>query len=294
MRPVLLPATPGDNPRDEAACRRLMSWLFNEKAEAVGTLLLHSAQPDAARSGADMPDAEFRDFLANAYRRADAIREGGLGKVNRPRSRIYFTNGPLTWGMAAAALVALFILVRGVFDILAPRGDDATPSGLNPSYRTASDSTRIATIRPASPASEQASPKAPAAAHPVQIAVPSFAAVSTQDPDIGRKIAQTVSANLGRSGLFTVIDATSSADTPSPVDNVPALSGWRQIGAQALLTGRVIEFPDRLEITVALWDVSAGKQLLEQRYTTRPESFWTAADQISGAINAKFMGGEGK
>jgi TolB protein len=128
----------------------------------------------------------------------------------------------------------------------------------------------------------------------MQIAVPSLSAVATQDPDIGRKIAQAISANLGRSGLFTVIDATSFADRSSPVDPVPALSGWRQTGAQALLTGRVTESPAGLEIRVALWDLSASKQLFEQQYSARPESFWGTADKIAEMINAQLAGSKGK
>jgi TolB-like protein len=271
-----------------------MSWLFKDKAEAVGTLLLHSAQPDGGRSREDMPDAEFRHFLAAAYHRAEAIHEGGFGKVNRARSRVYFTNGPFGWGLAAAALIALFILVRGVFDVFAPRGDDLTVSEPNPSYQTASESTRIANVRPASPAAQQASQNGATAAHPMQIAVPSFAAVATQDPDIGRKIAQVISANLGRPGLFTVIDATSFADRSSPVDAVPALSGWRQIGAQALLSGRLTESFDGLEISVVLWDVSSGKQLVEQKYSARPESFRAAADEIAEMINSRLTGSKTK
>ena len=202
--------------------------------------------------------------------------------------------GPFTWGLAAAALIALFILVRGVFDVLAPRGEDATVSGIDPSYQTASESTRTANIRPANPAAEQASRNAATAAHSMQIAVPSFAAVATQDADIGRKIAQAISANLGRSALFTVIDATSFADRSSPVEAVPALSGWQQIGAQALLTGRVTESSDGLEISVALWDLSAGRRLLEKRFAARPESFRAAADEIAEMINAHLTGSRGK
>src|SRR5437660_207164 len=151
MRTGLLPPPAGaDQPSNEAACRRVMSWLFAEKAEAMGMLLLHAAERDGSLSRVGMPDAEFDQFIAAAYRRAgvtgecDAINE----KLRRPLD--YFRNRPLAWGLAAAALIVLIILARGLFEIFVPKEADSLASRPSSSYQTASESTRTANIPAAS------------------------------------------------------------------------------------------------------------------------------------------------
>lgn len=122
MRTGLLPPTAGDDQSsNEAACRRVMGCLFAEKAEAVGMLLLHSAQRDGSLARAGMPDAEFERFITAAYRRAgvmgepDAVEKKARGRLN------YLRNRPLAWGLAAAALIVLIILARGYSKSLLPK-----------------------------------------------------------------------------------------------------------------------------------------------------------------------------
>jgi TolB protein len=117
--------------------------------------------------------------------------------------------------------------------------------------------------------------------------VPRFAVVPNDDQGLGRKIAQIIARNLGRSGTFTIIDESFFGDRASPIDEAPAFFAWRQIGAQALLIGRISQSGDGFDVRVQLWDITAGKQLSEQWYSTRAESVAEAADRISEMVNAQ-------
>jgi TolB-like protein len=299
MRTALpLPGAGMDRQNNELACRRLISCLFKEKAEAVGTLLLHSADLGGASSAEPLADAAFEQFMAATYGRADAIREIDLTKSGRFRT--YLKHSPLIWALAAAALIAVIILGRGVFDIFLHDVRNALSSGSDPSYHTASESTRIATVRPEASAPKQSAQNVPAervagtTAHPIEIAVPRFAALSTEDPELGRTLAQAISGNLGESGSFTIIGADAYGDRQSEIGQVPAWSQWRRTGARALLVGGVVESGDNLEIMIRLWDVSAGKQLVERRYTTARERMHNAADDISALVREQLTRREDK
>jgi TolB-like protein len=301
MRTALpLPGAGMDRQNNELACRRLMSCLFEEKAEAVRMLLLHSADLGGSPAAEPLPDAAFEQFMAAAYGRADAIREIDLTKENSRRFPTYLKHSPLIWGLAAAALIALIILGRGVFGTFLHHDKNALSSGSDPSYHTASESTRIATVQPGASAPKQSAQNVPAervagtTARPIEIAVPRFAALSTEDQELGRTLAQTISGKLGGSGSFTIIGADAYGDRQSEIGQVPAWSQWRRTGAQALLVGGVVESGDSLEIMIRLWDVSAGKQLLERRYTTARERMHDAADDISALIREQLTRREGK
>ena len=64
-------------------------------------------------------------------------------------------------------------------------------------------------------------------------------AVGLHDPDGGRNVSQIITANLQRSGLFAPIDPAAYIEKISNIDTVPRFADWRQINAQALVTGRV-------------------------------------------------------
>jgi hypothetical protein len=128
----------------------------------------------------------------------------------------------LIWGLAAAALIALIILGRGVFDTFLHDARNALSSGSDPSYHIASESTRIATVQPGASAPKQSAENVPAervagtTARPIEIA----AALSTQDQELGRTLAQTISGKLG-SGSFTIIGADAYGDRQSEIGQVP-------------------------------------------------------------------------
>jgi TolB-like protein len=279
-----------DRPSNELACHRLMNSLFKDKAEAVATLLHHSAELEDTRTAGALSDAAFESFMAAAQHRADAIRALDQGAKKARRFPPAFGQNPWAWGLAAAALIALAILVRGVFDGFGGKEKDSSIPGTDTSFQTASDSTRVANVRPmGSPALSQ---NPAVTAQPIQIAVPSFSVASPADQTLGGKFAQMIAENLASSGSFTIVD-TASYGTVSDMDPQTFLDR-HQISARALVAGRVAESANSFEITVHLWDVSARKQLTEQRYTTGPEKLRDTAARIAEIVREQLTGGAGK
>ena len=128
---------------------------------------------------------------------------------------------------------------------------------------------------------------------PVPIAVPDFVGGVTQDPTAGRNVSQIIASNLQRSGLFAPIDQAAYLEKIANVDANPRFPDWRQINAQALVTGRVAQSEGRLTAQFRLWDVFAGQQLDGKQYNTTPDNWRRIAHIISDAVYERITGEKG-
>jgi TolB protein len=128
---------------------------------------------------------------------------------------------------------------------------------------------------------------------PVPIAIPDFVGVGLRDPAAGRNISQIIAANLQRSGLFAPIDPAAYIEKISTIDTLPRFADWRQINAQALVTGRITQSDGRLKAEFRLWDVFAGQQLRGEQYNTTADNWRRIAHIISDAIYERITGEKG-
>jgi TolB protein len=128
---------------------------------------------------------------------------------------------------------------------------------------------------------------------PVPIALPDFVGVALQDPAMGHNVSQIIASNLQRSGLFAPIDQAAYIEKVPTIEALPRFPDWRQINAQALVTGRVTQSDGRLRTAFRLWDVFAGQQLHAQEYTTSPDNWRRIAHIISDAIYERLTGEKG-
>lgn len=111
--------------------------------------------------------------------------------------------------------------------------------------------------------------------------------------DIGANIAQVVTADLERSGLFAPIDQRAFINSGA-ASTAPQFANWRAIGAQALVTGSaVLEEDGRVRVEFRLWDVLAGSQMTGLRYFTAPNNWRRIAHLISDAIYKRLTGEDG-
>ncbi len=111
--------------------------------------------------------------------------------------------------------------------------------------------------------------------------------------DIGAQIAQVVTADLERSGLFNAIDPRAFINSGN-VAAGPQFANWRAVGAQALVTGTtVLEEDGRVRVEFRLWDVLAGSQMTGLRYYTAPQNWRRIAHLISDAIYKRLTGEDG-
>jgi len=127
---------------------------------------------------------------------------------------------------------------------------------------------------------------------PLPIAIPAFPGPG-EAGQVGRDIAQVASADLERSGLFRPLDARSFIQQVAAGEN-PRFGDWRQINAQALVTGSAQPQGDgRLRIEFRLWDVFAEQQLAGFAYTTTRQNWRRIAHIIADQIYKRITGEEG-
>ncbi len=114
----------------------------------------------------------------------------------------------------------------------------------------------------------------PGGTQAIPIAIPNFAAGTPSDGEAGVNVAQVITNNLRRSGLFAPIDQADYIEKTINIDAAPQFQNWKTINAQALVTGRMTRQPDgRLKAEFRLWDVTTGQQITGQQYFTSPE-YW--------------------
>jgi TolB protein len=128
---------------------------------------------------------------------------------------------------------------------------------------------------------------------PVPIAIPDFVGVGLQDPAGGRNVSLIIASNLRRSGLFAPIDPAAYIEKISTIDTLPRFADWRQINAQALVTGRITQSEGRLKAEFRLWDVFAGQQLRGEQYNTTADNWRRIAHIISDAVYERITGDKG-
>jgi TolB protein len=127
---------------------------------------------------------------------------------------------------------------------------------------------------------------------PIPIALPDFVGSGLADPQTAHDVTQIIASNLQRSGLFLPIDPAAYIERNPNFDN-PRFPDWRQINAQALVTGRLSRDGARLKAEFRLWDVFAAGQLDGQLYFTSPENWRRIGHIVSDAIYQRLTGEKG-
>ncbi|HET9161373.1 MAG TPA: Tol-Pal system beta propeller repeat protein TolB [Caulobacteraceae bacterium] len=121
---------------------------------------------------------------------------------------------------------------------------------------------------------------------PLPIAVAPFTGPANGD------IAQVVSADLERSGLFRPVDR-SRFPAQDPAQQ-PVFDSWKSVGAQALVNGVVTQEPDgRLRVDFRLWNVGAGQYLVGQQFVASPDSWRRIAHKIADVVYERLTGEKG-
>lgn len=132
-------------------------------------------------------------------------------------------------------------------------------------------------------------------AEPLPIAVQSFYGESTAQQQLGRDMAEVITANLRRSGLFRPLDPQSFIQPArSTAIDGPRFGEWRAINTQALVTGTMTS--DRggsTRVEFRLWDVVSEQQLVGVAYSTRPDNWRRIAHIISDEIYTRLSGESG-
>lgn len=124
---------------------------------------------------------------------------------------------------------------------------------------------------------------------PMPIAVPNMGG----DSQLGADIAGVVSANLERSGLFKPIAQNAFIEGAVADNAVPRFVDWRQISAQALVTGSVTQNGDKIRVAFRLWDVYGEQQVSGKEYNTFRSNWRRIAHVMSDEIYKRLTGEAG-
>ncbi|MDH3240316.1 MAG: Tol-Pal system beta propeller repeat protein TolB [Alphaproteobacteria bacterium] len=129
---------------------------------------------------------------------------------------------------------------------------------------------------------------------PMPVAITDFLGASPREKFIGSKLAQVLRNDLERSGLFRAIEPKAFIQTLEALQVQPRFGDWRQISAQALVSGRAKLQPDgRLRLEFRLWDVFAEQQMMGLAYYTMPANWRRVAHIIADAIYKRITGEDG-
>jgi TolB protein len=129
---------------------------------------------------------------------------------------------------------------------------------------------------------------------PIPIAIPAFYGSNGNAAQFGRDIAQVVSNDLVRSGLFSAVDPKAFVQDADSLLVSPHFADWRVLNAQALVVGKISAEPDgRLKVEFRLWDVFAEQQMTGLAYFTVPTNWRRVAHIVADAIYKRITGEEG-
>ncbi|MDX9689953.1 MAG: Tol-Pal system protein TolB [Proteobacteria bacterium] len=129
---------------------------------------------------------------------------------------------------------------------------------------------------------------------PIPVAIPAFYGAGGNEAQFGRDIAKVVSADLVRSGLFSMVDPRSFIQDGDSLLVAPRFADWRVLNAQALVVGRIQTQADgRLKVEFRLWDVFGETQMTGLAYFTIPNNWRRVAHIIADAIYKRLTGEDG-
>jgi TolB protein len=129
---------------------------------------------------------------------------------------------------------------------------------------------------------------------PTPIAIPNFVAGTPADGEVGAGMAQVITNNLKRSGLFAPIDPAAFIERITDSDKPPQFANWKTLSAAAVVVGRMTRQPDgRLKAEFRLWDIANQQQVAGNQYVTSPEYWRRIAHIISDRIYEQYTGEKG-
>lgn len=129
---------------------------------------------------------------------------------------------------------------------------------------------------------------------PIPVAIPAFYGRTADEAQFGRDIAQVITNDLVRSGLFSTIDPRAFVQDADALLTAPRFADWRVLNAQALIIGKVEAQGDgRLKIEFRLWDVFGEQQMAGRAYFSIPSNWRRVAHIVADAIYQRITGEDG-
>ncbi len=129
---------------------------------------------------------------------------------------------------------------------------------------------------------------------PMPIAIPPFVGSGGSVDELSQNVAQVVTADLRRSGLFLPVDPAAFIEPVVPPSATPNFANWRPLNAQALVSGSVTTTGDgRIMAEFRLWDVFSGQYLTGKQFFASPDNWRRLAHIIADAVYERLTGEKG-
>lgn len=107
-------------------------------------------------------------------------------------------------------------------------------------------------------------------------------------------ITNVVAADLERSGLFRPISPQAFIEHVTNGDAIPRFADWRQISAQAVVTGTITQTaPDRIRVSFRLWDPQTQQQIAGKEYNTFARNARRVGHLVADEIYKRLTGENG-
>ena len=129
---------------------------------------------------------------------------------------------------------------------------------------------------------------------PMPIAIPPFVGAGGSVDELSQNVAQVVTADLKRSGLFAPVDPAAFIEPVVPPSITPNFVNWRPLNVQALLSGSVSTTGDgRIMAEYRLWDVATGQYLTGKQFFASPDNWRRLAHIIADSVYERLTGEKG-
>ena len=131
-------------------------------------------------------------------------------------------------------------------------------------------------------------------ADPLPIAIPAFVTASGAADEMGTNMANVITNNLKRSGLFRPLNPASFIQPAAAAAQKPNFGEWRTVNAEALVTGILAKTPDgKTRVEFQLFDVFGGQRMVGKAFTTVSNNWRRTAHIISDEIYKTLTGENG-
>ncbi len=129
---------------------------------------------------------------------------------------------------------------------------------------------------------------------PMPIAIPAFVGAAGSVDELSQNVAQVITADLKRSGLFAPADPAAFIDPVVPPSATPNFNNWKPLNVQALVSGAVSTTGDgRIMAEYRLWDVVSGQYLVGKQFFASPDNWRRLAHIIADSIYERLTGEKG-
>lgn len=128
---------------------------------------------------------------------------------------------------------------------------------------------------------------------PMPIAVTVLTGQGSGDAS-GANISGVIAGDLERSGLFKPISPQAFIEHVTNGDAVPKYTDWRQINANALVTGTISPAGEgKVRLSFRLWDTQAQQQIAGKEYTTLTRNWRRVSHLMADEIYKRLTGEQG-